>query len=717
MNNAAALRERLSAVWRGDEFRRLVSTVETYLPEEDLEGIVDAYELSAKAHEGQQRLSGHPYISHPIAVAKILADLHLDAGTIKAALLHDVLEDTNYSLQDIQTRFGDDVAALVDGVSKLDKLNFHSAAEAQAESFRKMLLAMIKDLRVILVKLADRMHNMQTIDSLSLDRRRRIAKETLEIYAPIANRLGIYGLKTELENLGFKAYAPFRYRVLDTALRKASGTQRQLLRKIEARLKKSMNAREINGRLVAREKHLYSIYSKMKRKKIHLSEIVDVFGVRIVVPDIDTCYRVLGLVHELYKPMPGRFKDFISIPRVNGYQSLHTTLFGPKGMPLEVQIRTEEMDHAADKGVASHWQYKAEDKYTYTAEARARDWLHGLMEMQQAANSEEFLETVKVDLFPDKVYVFTPGGEILRLPRGASTVDFAYAVHTDVGNRCVAAKIDRRPVPLKTTLNNGETVEIVTARSAKPQAYWVNFVSTAKARNAIRNFLKGLKKDEAQELGKRLLSQSLRPYSLNLRRLGKSRINSLLKELRMADMDEVYEQLGLGERLAPVIAGMLSQQIDVEGDTINQLKPLDIAGTEGLLVSYAGCCHPIPGDEIVGYMSTGRGVVIHRGICNNIAEYRKDPSKWIPIEWRKGIKGEFQSEIQVKTLNRVGLLAEVAGRISATLSNIAHVNVETDDDESILIFRLNVRDRQHLAQVIRSIRTNPGVVRVIRPAS
>ena len=717
MNNAAALRERLSAVWRGDEFRRLVSTVETYLPEEDLEGIVDAYELSAKAHEGQQRLSGHPYISHPIAVAKILADLHLDAGTIKAALLHDVLEDTNYSLQDIQTRFGDDVAALVDGVSKLDKLNFHSAAEAQAESFRKMLLAMIKDLRVILVKLADRMHNMQTIDSLSLDRRRRIAKETLEIYAPIANRLGIYGLKTELENLGFKAYAPFRYRVLDTALRKASGTQRQFLRKIEARLKKSMSAREINGRLVAREKHLYSIYSKMKRKKIHLSEIVDVFGVRIVVPDIDTCYRVLGLVHELYKPMPGRFKDFISIPRVNGYQSLHTTLFGPKGMPLEVQIRTEEMDHAADKGVASHWQYKAEDKYTYTAEARARDWLHGLMEMQQAANSEEFLETVKVDLFPDKVYVFTPGGEILRLPRGASTVDFAYAVHTDVGNRCVAAKIDRRPVPLKTTLNNGETVEIVTARSAKPQAYWVNFVSTAKARNAIRNFLKGLKKDEAQELGKRLLSQSLRPYSLNLRRLGKSRINSLLKELRMADMDEVYEQLGLGERLAPVIAGMLSQQIDVEGDTINQLKPLDIAGTEGLLVSYAGCCHPIPGDEIVGYMSTGRGVVIHRSICNNIAEYRKDPSKWIPIDWRKGIKGEFQSEIQVKTLNRVGLLAEVAGRISATLSNIAHVNVETDDDESILIFRLNVRDRHHLAQVIRSIRTNPGVVRVIRPAS
>ena len=717
MNNAAAIRDRFSTVFRGGEFKQLVATLETYLSEEDLKGIVDAYELSARAHEGQKRLSGHAYITHPIAVAKILADLRLDSGTIKAALLHDVLEDTSCSLQDIRAKFGDDVAALVDGVSKLDKLNFHSAADAQAESFRKMLLAMIKDLRVILVKLADRMHNMRTIDSLPIEKRRRIAKETLEIYAPIANRLGIYGLKTELEDLGFKAYVPFRYRVLDTALRKASGNQRQFLRKIKINLEKSMKRREIAGRLVAREKHLYSIYSKMKRKSIHLSEIVDVFGVRIVVPDIDTCYRVLGMVHELYKPMPGRFKDFISIPRVNGYQSLHTTLFGPKGMPLEVQIRTEEMDHVADRGVASHWQYKAVDKYTYTAEARARDWLKGLMEMQQSADSEEFLETVKVDLFPDKVYVFTPNGEILRLPRGSSPVDFAYAVHTDVGNRCVAAKIDRRPVPLKTALSNGETVEIITSRSAKPNPSWVNFVSTAKARNAIRGYLKSLKKDEARELGKRLLSQSLRPYSLSLRRLGKARTNSLLKELGMIDIDEVYEQLGLGERLAPVIAGMLSQQIDVEGETATQLKPLDIAGTEGLLVSYAGCCHPIPDDDILGYMSTGRGVVIHRSICNNVGAYRKHPSKWIPIDWRKGLKGEFQSEIQVKTLNRVGLLAEIAGRISAALSNIAHVNVETDEVESTLIFRLNVRNRRHLAQVIRSIRTNPGVMRVSRSAS
>ena len=542
MDYAAAIRERLPVTWRGDDFGQLVASLESYLPEEELEGIVDAYELSAKAHYGQLRLSGHAYITHPIAVAKILADLHLDSGTIKAALLHDVLEDTSCSLGDIASKFGDDVAALVDGVSKLDKLHFHSALEAQAESFRKMLLAMVKDLRVILVKLADRTHNMRTIDSLPLEKRRRIAKETIEIYAPIANRLGIYSLKTELEDLGFKAYVPFRYRVLDTALRKASGSQRQFLRKIKAKLEKNMSERKISGRLAAREKHLYSIYSKMKRKHVHLSEIVDVFGIRIVVSDIDTCYRVLGLVHELYKPMPGRVKDFISIPRVNGYQSLHTTLFGPKGMPLEVQIRTEEMDRVAERGIASHWQYKAVDKHTHIAEARARDWLQGLMEMEQASTSEEFLQTVKADLFPDKVYVFTPNGEILRLPRGASTVDFAYAVHTDIGNRCVSAKVDRRPVPLNTTLNNGDTVEIITARSAKPNPNWINFVITAKAQNAIRAFLKSLKRDEARDLGKQLLSQSLRPYSLNLRRLRKVKMKSLLRELGMSDMNEVYEQ-------------------------------------------------------------------------------------------------------------------------------------------------------------------------------
>jgi RelA/SpoT family (p)ppGpp synthetase len=717
MDYGAAIRDRLPTAWRGDEFEPLLTELEGYLPEEDIAGILAAHEFSAKAHEGQVRLSGEPYITHPIAVAKILAGLHLDAGSIKAALLHDVLEDTPHTLRDIEKEFGRGVALLVNGVSKLDKLHFDSAAEAQAESFRKMLLAMVKDLRVILVKLADRLHNMQTIDALEPEKRRRIAKETLEIYAPIANRLGIYSLKVELEDLGFKTYCPFRYRVLERTLRKASGSQKQFLRKIESKLRKSLADQGIEGKLVAREKHLYAIYSKMRKKHIHLSDIVDVFGLRIIVADIDSCYRVLGLVHQLYRPMPGRFKDYISIPRVNSYQSLHTTLFGPGGTPLEVQIRTEEMDRVAERGIAAHWQYKAVDKNIYNAEARAREWLTGLMEMQKAANSEEFLETVKVDLFPDKVYVFTPKGDILRLPRGATAVDFAYAVHTDVGNRCVAAKIDRRLVPLKTTLRNGETVEVLTARGAKPNPTWVNFVTTAKARNAIRAYLKGLRRDEARELGRRLLSQALRPYSLNLRRLRKAQLERLLSELNVEDMEDVYEQLGLGERLAPILAGLLAQQeISEDGEIADKRKPLDIAGTEGLVVAYARCCNPIPGDEIIGFMSTGRGIVIHRTSCNNVVEDRNHPTKWIPVDWRRGIKGEFQSEIHVRMMNRVGLLAEVAGRISATQSNIDNVTVEADGDASTLSFRLNVRDRRHLAQVIRSLRANPGVVRVSRTA-
>jgi GTP pyrophosphokinase len=717
MDYGAALREvRLSSVWRTDDFGRLMAQLETYLPRADLPGITAAYEYSSKAHEGQQRRSGDAYITHPIAVAEILAGLHLDSGSIKAALLHDVLEDTSSTLADIESRFGADVALLVDGVSKIDSLRFDSAAEAQAESFRKMLLAMAKDLRVILVKLADRTHNMRTISSLPVEKQRRIARETLDIYAPIANRLGVYTLKTELEELGFKTFYPFRYKVLQRTLRRAKGNQRQLLRKIEARLAKGLSDAGLQVRVLAREKHLYSIYQKMQRKSAHLSEIVDVYGVRVIVQDVDSCYRALGITHQLYKPMPGRFKDFISIPRVNGYQSLHTTLFGPNGLPLEVQIRTEEMDRVAERGVASHWSYKAVDKHTYSTEERAREWLAGLMEMERAANSEEFLETVKADLFPDKVYVFTPKGAIMRLPRGSTAVDFAYAVHTDIGNRCVAAKIDRRLVPLKTMLRNGETVEIVTARGARPNPNWVNFVTTAKARNAIRGYLKNLKRDEAQELGRRLLNQELMPYSLSLRKLPKARLDSLRNELGIKDDEALYEQVGLGERLAPVVAGMLAQQTDESESSEDARKPLEIAGTEGMVVNYARCCYPIPGDEIVGFMSSGRGIVIHRDNCRNLAEYRKQPSKWIPVNWTRGVKGEFDSEIMVRTLDRVGLLAEVAGRISATHTNIEHVRVDTEGDASALSFRLKVRDRRQLAQVVRSIRTIPGVVRVTRSA-
>jgi len=716
MDYGAAIREVLPSVWRTDDFGRLSSQLQNYLPESELPSITSAYEFSAKAHEGQQRRSGDPYITHPIAVAEILAQLHLDSGSIKAALLHDVVEDTGRTLQEIEQHFGEDVARLVDGVSKIDHLRFDSAAEAQAESFRKMLLAMAKDLRVILVKLADRTHNMRTIGSLPLEKQRRIARETLDIYAPIANRLGVYTLKLELEELGFKTLYPFRYKVLQRSLRRAKGNQRQLLRKIESKLGNALTDAKIPARVHAREKHLYSIYLKMQRKQAHLADIVDVYGVRVIVPDVDTCYRALGITHQVFKPMPGRFKDFISIPRVNGYQSLHTTLFGPNGLPLEVQIRTEEMDKVAERGVAAHWQYKAVDKHTYSTEERAREWLAGLMEMERAANSEEFLETVKADLFPDKVYVFTPKGAIMRLPRGATAVDFAYAVHTDVGNRCVAAKIDRRLVPLKTALHNGETVEIVTARGARPNPNWVNFVITAKARNAIRGYLKNLKRDEAQELGRRLLNQELMAYSTGLKKVPKDRLDALRKELGVQDIETLFEQVGLGERLAPVIAGMLAQQKDHADPTADERKPLEIAGTEGMVVNYARCCYPIPGDEIVGFMSSGRGIVIHRTTCRNLVEYRKQPSKWIPVDWTKGVKGEFDTEIQVRTLDRVGLLAEVAGRISATHTNIEHVRVDTEGDASALSFRLKVRDRRQLAQVVRSIRTIPGVVRVARSA-
>jgi GTP pyrophosphokinase len=715
---AATLDRIVSSVWRTDDFGRLMAQLERYLPSADLPSITQAYEFSSKAHEGQLRRNGDPYISHPVAVAEILAGLHLDGGSIKAALLHDVVEDTASTLPEIQTRFGDDVALLVDGVSKIDHLRFDSVAEAQAESFRKMLLAMAKDLRVILVKLADRTHNMRTIQSLPVEKQRRIARETLDIYAPIANRLGVYSIKLELEDLGFKTVYPYRYRVLERSLRRAKGNQRQLLRKIEGRLTAALADAKIPARVVAREKHLYSIYLKMQRKQAHLSDIVDVYGVRVIVDDGDSCYRALGVTHQLFNPMPGRFKDYISIPRVNGYQSLHTTLFGPNGLPLEVQIRTENMDKVAERGIAAHWQYKAVEKSIYSTEERAREWLAGLMEMERAANSEEFLETVKADLFPDKVYVFTPKGAIMRLPRGATAVDFAYAVHTDVGNRCVAAKIDRRAVPLKTQLQNGETVEIVTQRNAHPNPSWVNFVTTAKARNAIRGYLKNLKRDEAQDLGRRLINQELLSYSLSLRRVPKPRVEQLRKELGVADEATLLEQVGLGERLAPVIAALLAQQGDEpDSEAAGRRKPLEIAGTEGAVVSYAHCCYPIPGDEIVGFMSSGRGSVIHRDRCRNLAEYRKQPDKWIPVNWTRGVKGEFESEILVRTLDRVGLLAEVAGRISATHTNIEHVRVDRDGDATALVFRLKVRDRRQLAQVVRSIRTIPGVVRVTRSAS
>ncbi len=715
MDYAATLLSKLpGASRRVKGVRALVDTLEGYLPDDQVQKILSAYEFGAAAHQGQTRRSGEPYITHPVAVAHELAEMHLDSEAICAAILHDVVEDTPATLEEIKEKFGEEVALIVDGVSKLDQIQFRSRAEAQAESFRKMMLAMIEDIRVILVKLSDRLHNMQTLGAMPAKKKKRIARETLDIYAPIANRLGINRLKIQLEDLGFKHLHPFRYRVLDGALKKSKGSQKQIVRRISDQFSKAMAEDGIEGEVSGREKHLYSIYKKMAEKKRVLSDVVDVYGFRIIVDDVSTCYQTLGLVHQLYKPMPGRFKDYIAIPRINGYQSLHTTLFGPKGLPLEVQIRTSHMDRVAESGVASHWIYKADEKSDATPQRRAREWLANLAELQQSGTSEEFLESVKVDLFPDKIYVFTPKGDIMPLPKGATTVDFAYAVHTDVGNRTVAAKINRGLVPLRTPLQNGQTVEIVTARGAKPNPNWLTFVRSAKARTAIRHHMKNLRSVESVDLGRRLLDKTLKDLGSSLRKVGKVRMSEALAELSLESADDLFEQIGLGERLAPLTARFLLGA-DEDGENVEDVASLVIAGTEGMVVSYAKCCYPIPGDDVMGYLTAGRGVVIHRNGCGNLSNFRKQPEKWIAVSWEKDIDRDFNCQIQCETRNRTGVLAEVAATIADCGSNIEQVEViSRHEDCSTLTFLLQIKDRTHLAQIMRNVRKMPNVIRVSR---
>jgi guanosine-3',5'-bis(diphosphate) 3'-pyrophosphohydrolase len=703
---------------RSTGISQLLDKLEAYLSPAQVERVREAYDFGAEKHLGQKRLSGEPYITHPVAVADILADLRLDADTLVAAILHDVIEDTPTAKAEIASIFGQVVAELVDGVSKLDQIQFKNREEAQAESFRKMLLAMVRDIRVIMVKLADRMHNMRTLGVMPPVKRRRIARETLDIYAPIAERLGLYAVKLELEDLGFRALYPYRYKVLERELKRARGNQKEFISKIAETFKGTLKKATVSGSVEGREKHLYSIYRKMQNKKISLNDMVDVYGFRIIVDSADTCYRTLGLVHGVYKPMPGRFKDYIAIPRINGYQSLHTTLFGPNGIPIEVQIRSEQMHRVAESGIAAHWKYKSGgDSFGGVEHDRAREWLASLVQIQEGGSSEEFLESVKVDLFPDKVYVFTPKGRILRLPSGATAVDFAYAIHTDVGNRCVAAKVDRRLVPLRTPLRNGQTVEIITAKGATPNPSWSSFLVTAKARAAIRQYLKNLKRGEAAELGKRLLNLALEELKLSLKQISTEEIDAAVKELNLKDANELYEKIGLGERLAPLVARRLQPQgtDSISSSAAAASGPLMIAGTEGLLVTYARCCFPIPNDPIMAYLSAGRGVMIHRQNCGNLAEYRKQPDKWLSVAW-EGTQGRlFSSEIQLEINNRVGVLAAVASAIAGTETNIDQVSLEERDTTiSSLKFQVQVRDRKHLARVIRTIRRMPDVRRVTR---
>ena len=716
------------------EDSQLTLRLKEYLKPEDIAQVWEAYRFSAAAHEGQKRISGDPYISHPVAVAGILAELHLDTPTLIAALLHDVVEDTGISKQKISKQFGKQVAELVDGLSKLDKIEFQSATEAQAENFRKMLLAMSQDVRVILVKLADRLHNMMTLDAMAVEKRKRIARETLEIYAPIANRLGLNTIFQELEDLSFKHLYPMRFRVLSKAIKTARGNRKEVVSKILEAIKQRLQEMHIEADISGREKHLYSVYKKISGRAGTFSQIYDIYGFRIIVKDTPTCYLALGALHALYKPIPGKFKDYIAIPKANGYQSLHTTLFGPFGTPIEVQIRSQEMHNIADAGVASHWLYKTTDAHLTALQQQTHQWLQRLLDIQsESADSLEFLEHFKVDLFPDEVYVFTPKGKILALPKGATAVDFAYAVHTDIGNRCVAVKINQELAPLRTELHNGDHVEIITAVQAKPNPAWLNYVVTGKARAHIRHFLKSMQSTESAHLGERMLNQALRALHADPAIIDDTRWQKLLRDYGAKSKEEILTDIGLGKRLNVMVAHQLLATGEASEERENKSigkffgkffgkslsKPLDtitIRGTEGMAVQFAQCCRPIPGDPILGFINKDKGLVIHTHDCPTVRKFRLDPEKWLDVEWEPEGKRLFKVNLKLAVANERGMLAKIALAIADAGSNIEHVSMEEPDGSAYtnMHFTVQVENRIHLAELMRHLRKIPDVARINR---
>jgi GTP pyrophosphokinase/guanosine-3',5'-bis(diphosphate) 3'-pyrophosphohydrolase len=685
-----------------------------YLDAKHVDSIRRAYQFADNAHEGQTRRSGERYITHPLAVAHVLAMMHMDYECIMAGLLHDVIEDTALSRDDLAAEFGEEVAELVEGVTKLAKAAFETTKHAQAENLRKMLLAMSRDIRVIIVKLADRLHNMRTLGHLRPEKRRRIAHETLDIYAPIAQRLGMNLMRCELEDLGFHVLYPIRYRVLQGAVRKARGNRKEIVSQITASILNRMEQEGLTADIQGREKNLYSLYKKMVNKQLSFSEVMDVYAFRIIVDDVDACYRMLGVVHNLYKPVQGKFKDYIAIPKANGYQSLHTVLFGPYGVPIEVQIRSRDMDHMAEAGVAAHWLYKTGESSggDSLAHRKARQWLQGILEMQKGSgDSMEFLENLRIDLFPDEIYVSTPKGEILTLPRGGTAVDFAYAVHTDVGNNCVAARVGRHLVPLSTQLETGESVEIITSPNSHPNPAWLNFVVTAKARTSIRHYLRHLQTEEAILLGRRLLNKHLTAFSTHLDNIPVERFNELVNEFELKQFDDLLEDIGLGNHSALLIA----QKLVNESTPDKEPQALMIAGTEGMVVSFGRCCHPIPGDPIHGYVSTGRGIIIHQRGCKNTSHLRVQNEKWLDVTWAPDVDRDFPVDIMVHVKNQRGVLATVAAVVSEADSNIDNVVVdERDGGYSDLRLTIEVQSRQHLARVMRRLRLLDMVERITR---
>ena len=693
-------------------------TLRSYLNTEQTNHVNRAYFFAEQAHYGQQRHSGDPYVSHPLAVAGILADMHMDHQSLIAAMLHDVIEDTGIEKSAIGEQFGPTVAELVDGVSKLTQMEFQSLEEKQAENFQKMALAMAQDIRVILVKLADRLHNMRTLGVLKSTKARRIARETLDIYAPIAARLGMNTVRLEFEELGFSALYPMRARRIDAALRKSVGHRKELVEQVRHQIEVTLEQEGHEICVIGREKHLYSIYRKMKSKHKSFSEITDIYAFRIIVDSVDTCYRVLGCIHSLYKPVPGEFKDYIAIPKANGYQSLHTVLMGMHAVPIEVQIRTQEMEDMANKGIAAHWLYKTDSQSSTSSHARAREWVQGLLEMQQrAGNSLEFIESVKIDLFPDEIYVFTPQGRILELPRRATPVDFAYAVHTDVGNSCVACRINRRLSPLSEPLQSGQTIEILTSPGAQPNPAWLDYAVTAKARSNIHHFLKSQTLDDSVALGRSLLDKGLMDFGTNLANLAEDRLWDFLSQQHYESLDDLLVDIARGNRLPVFTAQQLLSGL--EEDPLQQhhdsVQPVAICGTEGFMVSYARCCHPIPGDPIEGYLSLEKGVVVHREKCKNLTDIRDHNERQIALRWDDNVEGEYSAELRVEVENRRGMLAVIATRINSMNVNIEKISTEDKDYQfTYVTLEMLVHDRVHLARVMKRLRTINHVHKVNR---
>lgn len=696
-------------------FSELKSALTTYLPPESIDKIAESYEFAAEAHDGQVRFSGDPYISHPLAVACILASIHMDTDTIMAALLHDVIEDTKWDKAYLATHFGDKVAELVDGVSKLKQIKFENREHAQAENFRKMMLAMAQDIRVIIIKLADRLHNMRTLHAVPDEKKKRIAQETLEIYAPIAHRLGMNHMRIEFEDLSFSMLHPLRYRVLKAALERAQTERAAFVHLIEENLSQKLKAFQIEALSVkGREKHIYGLYQKMQKQRLSLNEVMDIFAFRVIVENDETCYRVLGAIHSLYRPIARQFKDYIAIPKANGYQSLHTTLIGPHGIPIEVQIRTKTMNDLAENGIAAHWLYKASEiKTDYVPN---NEWLNDLLDIQKnSASPLEFIENVKTDLYSDAVYVFTPKGNILSLPSDATPVDFAYMIHTDIGNACVGCKIDRRLAPLNARLKSGQTVEVITAKGAHPDPAWLSFAATGKARSNIRHWLKSQQAKEAQDLGRRLIEEVMRLHHINLENLNDEAMHSVLDELHLTTKEELYEAVGLGKRFAVLVAQRLLHQLKGEKEQVQKSTVLSIKGTEGLVVKYAKCCHPLPGDLVIGEVVLGQGVTVHREQCRKVKRMAKNSAEWINITWEPEVKGEFNVPVVVDVINNRGVLASLSTAFADADVNIVNIHIDTEDGRHNRIkFIITARNRTHLAKIMRRIRSIPEVTRIRR---